>query len=334
MPNNLIRTLAFPLLIVSLAGCSQDSVQPDATSSGATTASVIDNELALLRTGGIGVDSSRAVFSLGWREFLDPRSQAITLTGRAFAVAFTHSRNLPVPHSGMDMGSVFLNYNGVHVELQKRIDPRRGISYSTFSGPREGGSNTNVQFVANEPYEFEVTGSDSFSAFRGSVVSPAALFSFVGDTNRRSISATSDLTLRWSGGNASDGILLAVMPFPPAPLGGVRPPGDPDSLHPHGPGGMHPGDPRRGPGGGPGGPGDFNPPPPIDSTKAIIVKLQDNPGTYTIPAGRLQGLVNNTGARAIVCVISQLTQNTPSHDGGTVRIVLANEDHLHLIIQP
>jgi hypothetical protein len=97
-------------------------------------------------------------------------------------------------------------------------------------------------------------------------------------------------------------------------------------------GGMH--NPRGGNNqGGEIGPCIGDPPLPIDSTKAIIIKLDTNPGTYTISASQLQTLVSSTNATQIHCMISQLTVNRVDHSGEVVRLVIGNNDQARLLIQ-
>ena len=143
------------LVLALLIGCSENSYQPaantqyDVTSDAATLATTIDNELSLAKTAGISVDSSKAVFSLNWRELINMRTQTTALIGRAMAIAFSGPKQQgpPFAPAGIDMGSVYLNYNGNHVELLKRTNPRGGITYSTFTHRRDSVLGTNVEFV-------------------------------------------------------------------------------------------------------------------------------------------------------------------------------------------
>ena len=132
---------------------------------------------------------------------------------------------------------------------------------------------------------------------------------------------SADLVLTWGGGNPGDGIVLALIALRPKPDSGSW-----GRFGPHRDGRVGPG----GPPDGPRGPADMLPP---DSTRSIIVKLDSNPGTYTIPASRLQALITATAAQDLLCLVMQLTENRVEHDGGTVRVVLRDEDRVRLRVQ-
>ena len=71
----------------------------------------------------------------------------------------------------------------------------------------------------------------------------------------------------------------------------------------------------------------------FDSTKAIIVKLDNNPGTYTVAAAKLQELVSRTSTRGLLCTVSQMTVNDVDHDGGIVHVVFRNGDGVMVKVQ-
>ena len=93
-----------------------------------------------------------------------------------------------------------------------------------------------------------------------------------------------------------------------------------------GPGGgpMGPGGGMNGPGSG--GPHPGGPPPMLDSTRAIIVRLDTNPGTYIVPAAKLADLVSRTGAKGLLCTVSQVAMSEVDHDGGKIQLALRNGD--------
>ena len=314
--------LLFVLSGIGGIGCSDSSQNPQVLTgslgndlANAAAVNISQSELTLLRLAGIRVDDGGGVFSIGWRQLFDPRRQTDSTVGRAMAVGFDSSRT--AVNRGIDMGTVFLNYAANHIELQKRAAPDGRIIYTSSLGPREG--STNVQFVPNGTYQFEVTGSAGFSAMNADISAPAALLDITGPAQRDSISSTHDLTVTWQGGNLNSGVLVAIAALPPA----VRPPqGGFGDRGPSGP-------PPQGPG--PMGGGEMGPPPGgdhpmLDSSRAIIVRLDNNPGTYTVSASALQALISATNAGGLMCTVSQMNVHDVAHDGSTVHIVFRNGD--------
>jgi hypothetical protein len=80
------------------------------------------------------------------------------------------------------------------------------------------------------------------------------------------------------------------------------------------------------PGGGPGREA-------ADSTRAIIVRIDGNPGSATVAASDLQGLVSRTGATRFRCEVSQMNVVDVPHDGGTVRLVLRTGDGARITVK-
>ncbi len=310
-------------------GCydNSQSTQPIIGSSGnmenMIASGIAQNELTLLRLGGIDTASGKGIFSIGWRQFFDPRCQGDTTVGHAMAIGFENSEPLAsMRRAGIDMGSVVLRYGSNNTTLQKHISPDGRVIYTSSLGPHD--NSTNISFISGGTYTFDVSGSAKFSSFTTSVTAPSALIAISNPARRDSINTTNDLTITWSGGSASS-ILIAVAAQPPPPIGF----GDP-----RGPGGPPP------VGGGPIGPGmgSMRPPPgdhpPIlDSTKAIVVRLSTNTGTYTVPAAKLQDLVSRTGAHGLLVSVSQMVVNDVMHDGGIVHVVFRNGDGVMVKVQ-
>ncbi len=356
--------LGFITLLTLSGGCSQDS-QTTAPSSGSITAgtsstlavNVWQSELTLLKSAGYDLGNSRGIFSLGWREVFNPQSRSGSTLGQAMAVGFDSdaAADADWPRGGVDMGSVYLNYGGEHLAMHKRITPGGGVVYTSSTGPGEASGTSNVSFIPGGSYEFDVTGSSKFSAIQTTLTAPSALINITSPAPGDSISSSSDLTLTWSGGNTGSGVLIAIVPPPPrrpgdggpgspplgddngrmgpgggfqGPIGALsgsgpdgRMPGPGDGMQ--GPGGM------RGPGGGMppgGGPPPGGPPPMLDSTRAIIVRLSNSPGTYTIAGSRLGSLVSSTGARGLMCTVSQVAMSQVGHDGGNIQLAVRNGD--------
>jgi hypothetical protein len=71
----------------------------------------------------------------------------------------------------------------------------------------------------------------------------------------------------------------------------------------------------------------------LDSTRAIIVHLSTNPGTYTVAGSRLSTLVTATGSRGLMCTVSQVAMSQVDHDGGKIQLAVRNGDGVMVKIQ-
>ena len=318
-------------LMLSLTpGCSENPESAQTVT--ATTTS--STSLSLL---GINTDTvnAKALFSIGWRDLFDPRTSTESVMGVAQAIAFDSAQakqKSAGPHSGIDIGSVSLSYGSTSLELIKTTGPQGDVMYSSSAGPRSQMTGSNVQFIASGTYEFAAGGSAKFSAIKASLTAPAGLLKITSPSDNQGIDTSADLAITWQGGDPNSAVLIQLMPQPPRP--------ENDSAFQHG---TPPDGGRMGPGGephGPGGPGGgmMGPPPgncpPIpDSTNAVIVRLDANPGSYTITAAKLKELIHNSRAGGLMCSISQITVKDVDHDGGKVRLVLQNEDGVRLTVQ-
>ena len=311
------------IILVAFWGCTASN-EPDTNSAFSEVregSTIAEGQMDLLEQSGHPLEECKAIFSLGWKEVFVPMMSGAETAGHAFAVAFeapTSQRPRPFG-GGIDMGAVYIHYQTTQLEMLKLINPEGGVVYSLGHRPAAGTTHR-LEYIPNETYEFEVTGSAHFDPLQIDLISPPALLDFTSHAMGDTISASSDLTLIWSGGLPDSGVVLHIHP------GDVRPLG----THPA-PGQMPlPG--SRPPRGGP-GPGGLMPPPPPISPHSIIVMLDDNPGTYTVAASELQNLVNQTGAPGLICGISQVDVKTIDHNGERVQSVLHNGDRVGLLIQ-
>lgn len=295
-------------------GCSEVS-QPEADSQylfASQSISMLDEQIEFMERGGLPLTESKAIFSIGWRELMDPTGGTSEIAGHASAVAFEEPvEQRPRPFGGgIDMGSVFINYGSNQIEMNKWIGREGGIVYM-LSHRMRGSAISTLGFVPNTLYEFEVTGSSGFDPVQLGITSPPALLEINSHSAGQTISVSEDLTLTWSGGKANTGVVLHVHPAP-----GQRPGGGPGT-----PGGGHPQH----------GPHPF-PPAPL-SPNSIVVVLENNPGTYTFSAADIQELVNQSGASGIVVGVSQLDVDEVSPNGEILRVVMHNRDGLMLVVQ-
>jgi hypothetical protein len=304
-------------LIVSvfllLWGCSEVS-QPEADSQYLLATqgfSIFDEQVEFMERGGLPLNESKAIFSVGWRELMDTAGTTTEILGHATAIAFEQpleQRPHP-PRGGIDMGSVFINYASNQLELNKWTGREGGVIYM-LSHRMWGTSNPALNFVPNTLYEFEVTGSSVFDPVQLGITSPPSLLEITSHSAGQTVSATEDLTVTWTGGKANTGVVLHIHPAPPNRPGG---PGSPRGGHHHR--GRHP-----------------FPPAPL-STSSIVVVLQDNPGSHTFASADIQELLNQTGASEIVLGVSQLDINEVDHNGEILSVVMHDKDGIMLAVQ-
>jgi len=288
-------------------GCQSDPNSPDQNDSLTDQAlyKTVDGDLALMNAGGMPLDSSAGVFSIGWNEIFRPFMDSSKIKGMAFAVAFGE-RPSDLPHFrkfGLDMGDVFINYSGNQIQMYKNVHPRMGVAYSLFERPFGHCNSENLlEFIPNTEYQFEVTGSEYFAPVTITVTSPAALMNITNPAFGDFIDPAQDLTINWEGGNAGK-VGVRLMPL-------IKP--------------------RRGPGGNHGGPG-HEPMPPMD--RVIFVILDENTGTYTFSAQQIQELINGIPANGLRAEVSQMDIGSVEHENGTLRTAMRNGNSVMMRFQ-
>lgn len=288
-------------------GCQSDPNSPDQNNSATDQLlyKTVDGDLALMNAGGMPLDSSAGVFSIGWNEIFRPFMDSSRIKGMAFAVAFGE-RPSDLPHFrkfGLDMGDITISYSGNQVEMYKHVHDRRGVAYSLFERPFGHCNSENMlQFIPNTDYQFEVSGSENFAPITITLTSPSALMNITSPTFGEIINPAEDLTINWEGGNAGK-VGIRLMPD-------FRP--------------------RRGHDGGNGGPG-HDPNPPMDHV--IFVILETNPGTYTFTSEQIQELINGIPADGLRAEVSQMDFVDVEHPNGTLRTAMRNGNSVMMRIQ-
>jgi hypothetical protein len=297
-------SIIFPLLAITLLlfGCKSEVNSPDQNDllSDQLSYETVDSDLALMKDGGMPLDSAAGVFSIGWNEMFRPFMDSAEVKGMAFAVAFGE-RETDLPHFkkfGLDMGNVFINYTGNHIEMHKRFHERRGTAYSLFKRPF-GHSDNLLEFIPNTEYQFEVTGSELFAPITISLISPNALMDITSPTNGQVIDPTQDLTINWEGGKEGK-VGVRLMPHPGPHRG---PHGEPPSPH-------HP---------------------PFD--RIIFVILDTNTGTYTFPAQQIQRILNGIQADGLMAEVSQMDFGEVEHENGMLHTAMKNGSSVMLRIE-
>ena len=308
MKNKLV--LFFVALITSLFlfGCKSEVNSPagNELSTDQLSFETVDNDLALLKDGGMPLDSAAGVFSIGWNELFRPMEDSSAVRGMAFAVAFGEKGTdlIHFRKFGLNMGDVFINYSGNHVQMHKKFHRMRGVAYDLFERPFGGCNRENLlQFIPNTEYQFEVTGSEAFAPVTITLTSPNALMDITNLSNGQVIDPTQDLIINWEGGNEGK-VALRLMPH-------IRPP-------------------QRGPHGRQGEPPQA-PPPPMD--RVIFVILDNNPGTYTFTSAQIQEMLNGIQANGIMAEVSQMDFGEVQHQNGMLHTAMRNGNSVMLRIQ-
>lgn len=301
-----IKSIIVLLGILSLllfTSCQSDpnSPEPNNNLSDQLSYSTVDSDLALMKSGGLSLDSIAGIFSIGWNEIFRPFMDSSEVKGMAFAVAFGE-RPTDLPHFrkfGLDMGEIFINYSGNQVEMYKHIHPRRGVAYSLFERPFGHHNSENLlEFIPNTEYQFEVTGSEYFEPITITLTSPSALMNITSPDFGEIINPDEDLTITWEGGSEGK-VGIRLMP---------------NFRHR----------------GGQGGHGlDQNPP----MHRVIFIVLETNTGIYTFTAQQIQELINGIPANGLRVEVSQMELGEVQHENGTLRTAMRNGDSVMLRLQ-
>ncbi len=314
--------VAIVLALISFVGCNEQVNEPEQFQTADLELykfATVENDISLLKAGGMHFIEGDGVFSIGWNEVFRPFDDDSLIKGMAFAVVFGEQSTVSdnFPGYGIDMGTVTINYANGEIELNKMQHDARGTAYSLFHRPF-GDSQDLLEFVPSSEYQFVVSGSDSFSPLNVTLTSPASLININNLSHGDDINISEDLTITWEGGNADGQVAIRVMAHHNPFEGGREGRG--------GPGG-------RGDPGGEGGPREHHPPHPgINDGDVIIEILDNNPGEYTIPADTLQSLIGDTGAEKLVVGVSQFDVNEIQHDGKTINAVMRNGNSVMLDI--
>ncbi len=321
-------------------GCNDTAIQPNRNgglSADALGSSVvIADDLELLKDSGVATDTVYGVFSIGWNQFIAPNQQTAQTSGHAFAIATAEQQAVPGDRlrraSGLDLGDVTVKYSGNSVALNKRETFIGGFVYALFQKHRDT-SAVALDYGPGATYDFVVSGSADFNPLTVSLIAPDALLDITSNASGDTIRATEDFALTWSGGFADREIVIKITPHF-GHRGGFQPGGK----------GPKPG--QRGRFGNGNGPengdvssGDFSGarpgdrPMPHQRPGAIFVKLDNNPGEYTITAEQLQELLSEFDGHGFAVHVFQLSVQPFEHDGKPYQAVMRNGDRVTLTIQ-
>ncbi len=258
----------------------------------------IESDLALLKDGGIPIDESDGVFSIGWNEVFRPIDDESLIRGMAFAVAFGEVNDFY--KFGINMGSVIINYGDHNLELHKKSNDRRGTMYSLFKRPF-GHSDQLLEYIPNIEYEFQVTGSDAITAFSFSLMSPSALMDITSHEHGNVIDPSQDLTITWDGGNADGKVAVRLMAHIRKDKGS-RGKGPKGPRHPH-------------------------------PDHIIFEILETNTGEYTFTSAQIQELLSNVDSAYLMVGVSQMDIGEVEHDGKVFHSVMRNGNSVKLKVE-
>lgn len=300
------------LLFLLLIGCQENTADfDDRFAEGLdTNLLILQDDAELLQESGVSVDSSYGIFSIGWNQFIRFDQSDATVSGHAMAAAFDELQTAPNRRrlaAALDMGDVTISYGSNSIALNRKNNRRHGSSnvYTLFHSRRDSGA-VALEFIPDAVYTFTATGSDQFSALTTSITAPASLLDITSHSIGDTVSGSNDLTVTWSGGKIDAGIALRLTP----------------RLDNSGRifGGRH----------------HFRPgqrPLPHQHAGSIIVRLENNPGSYTFSATDIADLLDQTDAAGLAVSIGQFEILDFDHDGRNYKTVMRNGDRVRLTIE-
>ena len=306
--------IVFIISLVAFFGCNEQPNEPTSFQSADLELykfETVENDLSLLKAGGMHFLKGDGVFSIGWNEVFRPFDDDSRIKGMAFAVVFGDQSTASdrFPGYGLNLGTVAITYASKQIDMHKMQHGARGTAYSLFHRPF-GASDNLLEYIPDTEYQFVVSGSDSFSPLTVTLNSPSSLINISNLNHGDEINVNEDLTVTWDGGNAGGQIAIRIMshrnPF--------KIDGRPDGR------------------GGPGGRRGHHPHPEINNGAVLIQILDSNPGEYTIPAETIQRLIGDTSADKLVVGISQFDMSEIVHDGKTINTAMRNGNSVMLNI--
>ncbi len=317
------------IALLGVPGCSE-ATGPRAQSSGGSLSnavSIVSQDLAQLSVAQVTDETTKGVFSIGWKKFVGPDITELGTVGEAYAVVYPDTGSTEIHPAGLDIGAVTLSYDGGSAGLTKRTGRDGSVLYETFSrGMRmDQGIPINIPFIPNSTYRFTVSGSAAFSAGTFDIAAPPSLLTLVGHADSDTVSRSADLALQWQGGSATDSVLLRVVPhLRPLQVAERGMHGEYDSMSDHGGKGEH-GCRRE---------GHFAMGGPLEGlgpefARGIVMTVP-NTGGYTISASDLQALLSGTEASEIMVGVTQVEKKNVTHDSGVISVLLRNGDRLVL----
>jgi hypothetical protein len=326
--NGVAAVIAASLL--GVYGCSQATGPKGQTSSAGASnvVSAMGQDLAQLSAAQVTGQTTTGVFSIGWKKFVGPDIEQQGTVGEAYAVVWSDTSGAGIHPTGLDIGTVSLSYSGGSVVLGKRTMRDGSVLYETFSrGMRlDDGPLVNIPFVPGGTYSFNVSGSLSFTGGTFTVTAPPSLLTIIGHANRDTVSRSTDLTVQWQGGSATDSVLVRMVPhLRPSQVEERGMHGGFDSLMEHHEEKGEPNCRRE---------GHFFKGGPLQGlgpefARGIVVMVP-NTGSYTLSAADLQMLLNGTEASEIMIGVTQVARTNVSHDSGSLSVLLRNGDRIVL----
>ncbi len=302
--NKKILNAFFIFSVILLLGCSKDGINDPAQISNVYDSyETVGSDVLLLKESGIDLEGIDGIFSIGWNEIFRPFNSEEEVVGSAFAVVFGEEVG-SFPHFrrfGIDIGSVFINYNSNQLIMHKHSDERKGTAYTLFKKPF-GRSNDVLEFIPDEDYVFEITGSQQFGAANFTLNSPETLIEITSHNHKDEISSQQDLTLNWQGGAPDEKVAIRLMAHYKGNSPHIK--GRP-----------------------------FMPPPRSPMETIIFIILDTNPGEFTFTTEQVQSLLRNNGTHHILAEVSQMEMQEIEHDGKIIKTVMRNGNSVMLKVK-
>ncbi|MGH1365170.1 MAG: hypothetical protein ACRBF0_16540 [Calditrichia bacterium] len=287
-------------IVLAFNACSE-TLEPrdDVFDSTLESIATIDDDLTLLKDSGESIDDAAAVFSLGWKQFIDSESEEATVSGHAHAVYFDEENVVEFRgrtiSTGQDMGEMKLVFDGQSLDIPKREARRGGVVYSLFRHRRGDGAGSELPFVPGATYSFQVSGAGDFEATSIDAVAPAGLMEITSHETGEALDLSGDLNISWTGGTA-ESVIVRVVAF------SSRRTGDRPMRH--------------------------------QRPESVMAEVTTNSGSHTIAAADLASLATNLeSGSGIAIMISQINSTDFTHNTGILRTLVRNGDRVRLVVQ-
>ena len=267
-------------------GINSGSEQADLDFMEPMTAALISEEGQDIRGKG--------VFILSWRNFHPRFMQEATVRGTATAFGFEEETSLlpPHDHATTDMGTVRVESPASEtVELRKTNSPLSGqkVYSSRVIGPFNGGSD--LSFVSNGDFLFDVSGSQFFPSLELSISAPSELVTITTPSESSLDQLSVDLNLRW---NSNTERPVGIFIRPAVQFNKGEKPQRPDH----------------------------------ENSEMIILK--DHDGSYTLSHDLLSKVASHSDENRVHISVGQLQFQDLKVEGETYRVITRTDDSLQI----
>ncbi len=308
--------LSMLILALGWTACQKNSTEPPAGQEdfNSIMLQAFDDEVGLMADHGFGLDSVDAVFTLSWGQISLPRLPFKINTGQAMVLALPADHDPRFYNGGLDMGEVTLTLPDDQIILTGFQGYGGGFVYTSFPRPghdlKDGRRTGNgpfarfnfnrLAFRAGADYTFENSGSDDFPAMRVTLTAPDSRLTLESVNDGQALDSTADLTIRWTGGNTDDHLLVALLAF-------AAPDARPGHVNDQQP---HAEDMRLGFG-----------------NRPILVKVLDrNDGAITFTAEEWTTILENFDTRSVMVHVTAISDRRETVEGREIAKIIRLQD--------